>query len=131
MALIFPAALGVIFHFYGKPYSSIYSALLLLWSIGFVEWWRIRERILAMRSGTRGSFRVEKRRAQYVEGLPWWVRELRMASSVPVILLFITVLTALLTAIFIFEAFVTQLYTGPGHEYIVSPFLHLGPSRAF
>ena len=43
-----------------------------------------------------------------------------MVASVPVILLFAAVLAALLTAIFVFEAFVTHLYTGPGHKYIVS-----------
>jgi len=91
----------------------------VLWSVGFAEWWRVHERIIAMRNGTRGSFRVEKRRAQYIPGFPWWMHELRMAASIPVILLFVAVLTALLTGIFFFEAFVTRLYTGPGYQYIV------------
>ena len=117
-----PAVLGILFHLRGKLYSPVYSFLLVLWSIGFVEWWRVRERIIAMRNGTRGSFRVEKRRAQYHEGFPWWMREIRMATSVPVILLFIVVLLTLLTAIFVFEAFVTRLYTGPGHKFIVRSF---------
>jgi hypothetical protein len=43
-----------------------------------------------------------------------------MVASFPVILFFALVLAALLTSIFVFEAFVTQLYTGPGHKYIVS-----------
>jgi anoctamin-10 len=119
-ALVFPAILGVLFYFFGTPYSPLYSILLVLWSIGFVEWWRVTERIIAMRHGTRGSFRVEKRRARYIAGFSWWVRDIRMATCVPVILLFIAVLAALLTGIFAFEAFVTQLYTGPGHKYIVS-----------
>jgi hypothetical protein len=50
------------------------------------------------------------------------MRELRVLASVPVILLFAGILAALLTGIFVLEAFVTQLYTGPGHKYIVCPF---------
>lgn len=120
-ALIFPAVLGSIFYFFGQPYSLLYSTLLLLWSITFVEWWTIRERILSVRWGTRGSAKVEKMRASYQPGFPWWKRELRMVASIPVIFFFGVVLAALLTSIFVFEAFVTQLYTGPGHKYIVSP----------
>jgi hypothetical protein len=119
-ALVFPAVLGVLFFFFGTPYSPIYSILIVLWSIVFVEWWRIRERILSLRFGTRGSFRVEKRRARYIDGFPWWKHELRMIASLPVILVFAAVLVSILTGIFVFEAFVTQLYTGPGYKYIVS-----------
>ncbi|KAJ7483438.1 calcium-activated chloride channel-domain-containing protein [Mycena latifolia] len=117
-ALVFPAVLGVLFFLFGSPYSPIYSILIVLWSVVYVEWWRVRERILSLRFGTRGSFRVEKRRAQYIEGFPWWKRELRMIAGLPVILLFAAVLVSILTGIFVFEAFVTQLYTGPGHKYI-------------
>jgi anoctamin-10 len=106
-------------YLFGLPYSSLYSSALLLWSITFVEWWRIQQRILSVRWGTRGSFRVEKRRAQYTP-LAWWRRELRVLVSVPVILLFAAVLVALLTVIFVFEAFVTHLYKGPGVMFIVS-----------
>ncbi|KAK7031750.1 calcium-activated chloride channel-domain-containing protein [Favolaschia claudopus] len=117
-ALIFPAALGVLFYFFGSPYSPIYSILIVLWSIVFVEWWRVRERKLSLRFGTRGSFRVERRRARYVDGFPWWKHELRMIASLPVITVFAAVLVSILTGIFVFEAFVTTLYTGPGHKYI-------------
>lgn len=80
----------------------------------------MRERLISLRFGTRGSFRVEKRRAQYDPKFSWWKRELRMLASVPVILGFAALLFALMTGIFVFEAFVTQLYTGPGHKFIVS-----------
>ncbi|KAH9947024.1 DUF590-domain-containing protein [Amylocystis lapponica] len=116
--LVFISAAGVYFYFYGQPYSPVYSSILLLWSIVFVEAWRIKQRVLAVRWGTRGSFRVEKRRAQYVP-IPWWQRDLRMLANMPVIMLFAAVLAALLTGIFVFEAFVTHLYTGPGHRWIV------------
>ncbi|KAI0759326.1 DUF590-domain-containing protein [Irpex lacteus] len=116
--LIFISVVGVAFYFFGVPYSSVYSTILLGWSITFVEWWRIKQRVLAVRWGTRGSFRVEKRRAQY-QPISWWRRELRMLTSVPVILFFAAVLVSLLTGIFMFEAFVTHLYKGPGMKYLV------------
>jgi anoctamin-10 len=118
--LYFPAALGVATYWFGTPYSSTYSTLLVLWSITFTEWWRIQERILSIRWHTRGSFRVERHRAQFDEKVPRWRRDLRATASVPVILLFAGVLGTLLTSIFVFEAFITQLYTGPGQKYIVS-----------
>lgn len=116
--LIFISAAGAFFYFFALPYSTLYSSMLLVWSVTFVEWWRIKQRILSVRWGTRGSFRVEKRRAQY-RAITWWKRELRILSSFPVILLFAGVLTVLLTGIFVFEAFVTQLYKGPGVKLLV------------
>ncbi|TFK39576.1 calcium-activated chloride channel-domain-containing protein [Crucibulum laeve] len=116
--LLFPAGLGLVAYYFLPPYSPIYSLLLCLWSIFFVEWWRVRERILSLRFGTRGSFKVEKRRAQYKPGGAWWARELKVLASIPVIAVFAGVLVALLTGIFVFEAFVTQLYQGPGKQFI-------------
>ncbi|KAI0831862.1 DUF590-domain-containing protein [Trametes gibbosa] len=115
--LLFISGVGVYFYFFSLPYSTWYSSILLLWSVVFVEWWRIKQRILSVRWGTKGSFRVEKRRAQYVP-LSWWRKDLRMLASLPVIVLFASVLAVILTGIFIFEAFVTQLYTGPGNRLI-------------
>ena len=114
------AILGLAAYFFFPPYSPIYSILLSIWSIAFVEWWRIHERILSLRCGTRGSFRVEKRRVQYKPGMSWWVGELRVLASIPIIILFGGLLSALLTMIFVFEAFVTELYQGPGKQLIVS-----------
>jgi hypothetical protein len=118
--MVFIAVVGLITHYFGHAYSIIYSSLLFVWSIFFVEYWRIRERLYSVAWGSLGSVRVENHRPSYIEGTRWWKRELKILVSVPVIALFASVLAVLLTAIFIFEAFVTTLYTGPGHEYIVS-----------
>ncbi|GBE86287.1 DUF590-domain-containing protein [Sparassis latifolia] len=115
--LLFISAAGVYYYFWGVPYSPVYSSILLLWSITFVESWRIKQRVLSVRWGTNGSFRVEKRRAQAVPKR-WWQKDFKMLASMPVIFLFAAVLGVLLTVVFVFEAFVTQLYTGPGHRYI-------------
>lgn len=148
--LVGPAAFGVTAHFLFPAYSPVYSVLISLWSIAFVEWWRVKERKLSLRFGTRGSFKVERRRTQYKHGNPWWHREVRVLASIPVIFFFAGLLSAILTANFIFEAFVTQLYQGPGKQLIVRvrefnvlsltnllidllshhPFHHLCPSSA-
>jgi hypothetical protein len=122
--------LGAIFYLLKSSYSPVYSIILLLWSITFVEWWIIRERILSVRWGTQGSFKVEKHRADYIPGSPWWKKEMRMVASIPVIILFASVLAGLLTAIFLFEAFVAELYTGPGHKYIVGVFFFFAQSSS-
>lgn len=79
----------------------------------------MKERKLSLRFGTQGSFKVERRRTQYKHGMPWWSRELRVLASIPVIVIFAGLLSAILTSIFLFEAFVTQLYQGPGKQLIV------------
>ncbi|EPQ56716.1 DUF590-domain-containing protein [Gloeophyllum trabeum ATCC 11539] len=117
-SLLIPSALGIAFYYLGTPYSPAYSILVLLYSVTFVEYWRVHERMLSVRWGTRGSFRVEKRRADYKPGFAWWRRELRTLASVPVIACFAGVLALLLTAMFVFEAFVTQLWSGPGQKWI-------------
>lgn len=116
-----------------KPYAGPYSFMLVLWSLIFVEAWRVRERILAVHWRTRGAFRVERRRVvpgdrnaqenaeigERETKIAWWNRDLRILASLPVVLFFASILAALLTAIFILEAFVTQLYTGPGNQFVV------------
>ncbi|KAH6916436.1 calcium-activated chloride channel-domain-containing protein [Coprinopsis sp. MPI-PUGE-AT-0042] len=116
--LAFPAALGVFAHYFLLPFSPAYSILIALWATFFIEWWRVREQTLGLRFGTRNSFRVEKRRAQYKPGLSWWQREFRMLLTVPVIVAFGATLVAILTATFVFEAFITHLYQGPGQQLI-------------
>ncbi|KAG8732544.1 hypothetical protein FRC11_012745 [Ceratobasidium sp. 423] len=134
-ALFVPATLGLIAWVLKTPYHPLYSLSLSLWAITTVDIWRVRERALSVRWGTHGITRVERRRVEFIATstqdqsddniaadadvlFPWWKREFRMALSVPVIGLFGVLLGALLTAIFLFEAFVTQLYNGPGKNYI-------------
>ena len=134
-SLFVPAALGVATWLLKAAYHPLYSLGLSVWAIATVNIWRVRERALAVRWGSFGVNKVERRRVEFSSPtnftnfndddladadslFPWWKRELRMAISVPVIGIFGALLGALLTAIFLFEAFVTQLYTGPGKEYL-------------
>lgn len=125
-ALIFPSLVGIAFWRFDKPYNPLYSIIVVLWSVVFVEWWRIRERKLSIRWGTRGAAKVERIRVEFRpakqtsddddDTFPWWKREVRVLTSLPVIAAAAVILAALLTGIFILEAFATQLYTGPGHQ---------------
>ena len=103
-------------HVDGKTYLSAYCIQLAM-TDGSCS---CRERIHSASWGCLGSVRVEHHRPRYVEGDVWWKRELKVLVSVPVIVLFASLLAILLTAIFVLEAFVTDLYTGPGHRYMVS-----------
>jgi hypothetical protein len=125
--LIFISVAGLVTYYFGHSYSITYSSLLFLWSVFFVEYWRIRERLYAAAWCSLGSVYVEKHRPRYIEGHRWWMRELKILFSVPVIILFASVLAVLLTAIFVFEAFVATLYTGPGHQYIVRQSFYMIP----
>lgn len=122
-----PTVTGVASFLIGRPYDAIFSLSVVLWSIVFVEWWRIREVILSVRWGALGAFKVEKRRPEFrgdkrtssysEDSFPWWKRETRILLSIPVILTYAAVLVLVLTALFVFEAFVTHLYTGPGARF--------------
>lgn len=129
--LIFISVAGLLNYYFGHAYSIVYSSLLFLWSVVFVEYWRIRERLYAVAWCSLGSVRVEKHRPTYIEGHRWWKRELKILFSVPVITLFASVLAVLLTAIFVIEAFVTALYTGPGHQYIVRQSFDMIPDTPY
>lgn len=125
-SLTFISAIGVLFHFFGSAYSPMYAILLLLWSTSFVEYWKVCERKISVRWGTHGAFRVETHRHEFnPDDLNdvWWKIELkrflRITASIPVIIVFVAFLTVILTGLFVFEAFITQLYTGPGKQYIV------------
>lgn len=75
-----------------------------------------------MKWGMKGVESEEKWRVQSsaaARGRVWWKRDLRVLAGVPVLLLCATLLFGVLTSLFVFEAFVTALYDGPGSQYIV------------
>ena len=127
-SLNFISVIGALFYFYDcEPYSPYYSLLLLLWSTFFVEYWSVCERKIAVRWSTKGVFQVEQEKYHDVKKEKygsWWkkdlVKMLRAAASISVLLVFMLVLTVLLTVIFILEAFIPILYTGPGSQFVVS-----------
>lgn len=121
------ALMGFIFWAAGLPYHAIYSLTLVIWSCFFVESWRMKEKKLAVRWGTSGLHKVASRRTGFrprvirtdpvtgdrEEVFEWWRREIRSICSIPVMLIFASLLGLTLTSMFTIEVFVTKLYTGP------------------
>lgn len=108
-------------------FSPLYSIAIVLWSILFVEWWKIKERKLAVRWGTykaslatpRAQFKGVETKLDPVSGekinhQPWHITELRVLSSVPVVLAFAAILVAVICGVFTTEVLLTEVYDGPG-----------------
>ncbi|EPQ26758.1 uncharacterized protein PFL1_05737 [Pseudozyma flocculosa PF-1] len=123
-----PLALwGTAFWAFGRPYSPLYSFGLVAWACLTVEMWRMKERKLSVRWGTVGVDRVERRRDDFQprtkrvdpatgeqeEVFEWWRRELRVVATLPVMLVFASLLAATMTLMFVVEIFVGHLYHGP------------------
>ncbi|OCF60137.1 hypothetical protein L486_02817 [Kwoniella mangroviensis CBS 10435] len=119
-------------------YPPIYAFLLSIYSTAFVAIWRIKERRLAVRWGTRGceSVAVGRLRPEYVANLGLDKREnkedavdlvqagndikrdIKVTASVPIIIACGVGLGVVLLGIFMLEAFVGQAYDGFGKEVV-------------
>lgn len=114
-ALAFPAFVGLSAWLGGHYFSRLYSFCLVVWSIVFVESWKIRERKLSVRWGTMGishdtadlrpGFKPEEIitspiTGQKVAHSPWWKREGRMLAGVPALFGFAAGLSILICCIF-------------------------------
>ncbi|WVR03117.1 hypothetical protein IAU60_000107 [Kwoniella sp. DSM 27419] len=118
-------------------YPPLYAFLLSLYATTFVAIWRVKERKLAVRWGTRGceSVAVGRLRPEYVANLGLdnspsesavsavqqgndSKRDLKIAVSVPVIIACGVGLGVVLLGIFMLEAFVGQAYEGVGKEIV-------------
>ena len=105
-----------------------------------MAYWRVRERKLAVQWGTRGceSVAVGRLRPEYVANLSSsqqgagadqvnavhagdeTKRDVKMAASIPVIVICGVALGTLLMGIFVLEAFVGQVCEGLGKQVVVS-----------
>ncbi|CED84280.1 Protein required for meiotic chromosome segregation [Phaffia rhodozyma] len=116
------AALSIPTFFIRGPYSSIYGSIASLWGLFFVEFWRIEERTLSYSYGTHDIQRRPRLRAISTASAPeekWWKRDGKLlAVSWPALGLCAIFLVSVLTALFIFEAFIASLYNGPFKQYI-------------
>lgn len=132
-ALVFPAGVGLLFWLAGWAYSAVYGVAICAWSTIFVERWRLKERELAVEWGTYGVHKVEVQRAEFkgdrtvvdrVTGVeqdvfPWYRTLGRQLATIPVLLVFATVLAALISVIYAIETIVGEVYSGPGKRYLV------------
>jgi anoctamin-10 len=118
-ALAFPAFVGLSTWLGGHYFSKLYSFTLVVWSILFVESWRIQERKLSVRWGTYGiskddvslrpgfkteGFVTSPITGQQVPYSPWWLRESRMLAGIPAVLGFAVGLAVVICCIFSVES---------------------------
>lgn len=128
VALAVPAVVGSLYWISGVSYSPLYSALLVGWSIVFVESWKLKEKELAVRWGTYGMEEVPETRQGYQkveEEEAWWATFGRQLSTIPVVLAFAAGMGLLISSIYVIETLIGEIYAGAGKKYLVSSSLSL------
>lgn len=131
-SLIPMAVTGFIFWLSGLANHHMYACLVVLWAIVFVEFWRIRERMLAVRWGMTGVSSVSERNSHFTprtkslspitgieeEVFENWRRDVRYLLCIPVTILFLVFLVCTMAAIFLFQVVVDEVYDGPAKSFV-------------
>ena len=131
-SLVPMAVTGFIFWLSGLANHHMYACLVVLWAIAFVEYWHIRERMLAVRWGMTGVSSVSERNSHFTprtkslspitgmeeEVFENWRRDVRFLLCVPVTILFLVFLVSTMAAIFLFQVVVDEVYDGPAKSLV-------------
>ena len=131
-SLVPMAVTGFIFWLSGLANHHMYACLVVLWAIAFVEFWHIRERMLAVRWGMTGVSSVSERNSHFTprtkslspitgmeeEVFENWRRDVRFLLCVPVTILFLVFLVSTMAAIFLFQVVVDEVYDGPAKSLV-------------
>lgn len=131
-SLVPMAVTGFIFWLSGLANHHMYACLVVLWAIAFVEYWHIRERMLAVRWGMAGVSSVSERNGHFTprtkslspitgmeeEVFENWRRDVRFLLCVPVTILFLVFLVSTMAAIFLFQVVVDEVYDGPAKSLV-------------
>jgi len=126
--LLYPSAGGFVAWMFLGSFSPIYATLACFWCVVFVEWWKHRERDLALRWGVAGVSSIEKKRHEFrgtteVEdlatgekmlGFPSSQRLQRQLLQFPFAIFAVAVLGSLIVSAFAIEIFINEVYDGPG-----------------
>ena len=131
-SLVPMAVTGFIFWLSGLANHHMYACLVVLWAIAFVEYWHIRERMLAVRWGMTGVSSVSERNSHFTprtkslspitgmeeEVFENWRRDVRHMLCIPVTILFLVLLVSTMAAIFLFQVVVDEVYDGPAKSLV-------------
>jgi len=131
-SLVPMAVTGFIFWLSGLANHHMYACLVVLWAIAFVEFWHIRERMLAVRWGMTGVSSVSERNSHFTprtkslspitgmeeEVFENWRHDVRSLLCVPVTILFLVFLVSTMAAIFLFQVVVDEVYDGPAKSLV-------------
>ncbi|TIA88588.1 hypothetical protein E3P99_02520 [Wallemia hederae] len=118
-SLTLPALLGLWCWWRHGAFSTAYAVGISIYATAFVEYWRVQEQVLAVEWGVDGVSAVSEASkggagagAEKNKTSPWYIRESKVLLSIPILALFACLLAALLTSIFLVEAFGIHFYTG-------------------
>lgn len=132
--LTFPAVLGVLCWLYYGSYSIGFALVNCLWSVVFVEYWKLKETDLSIRWGVKGVGVLKATRMEFVwdkeviDPLTGELRKvfssrkqvLRQMLQIPFGILAGVVLGLLVVATFAMEVLISEVYQGPFKTYLVS-----------
>lgn len=122
--LIVPAACGILFWLFSTPYSVAFGAIICIWSITFVEWWKRQELELSIRWDVKGVGALKVNRVQYtwekeetdpITGevkkiFPAHKRLLRQLLFLPLAAVSGVALSTVLVVTFLIEAMLSDVY---------------------
>ena len=132
--LTFPAIFGFCCWVLLGKYSPIYAIVNGLWCIIFTEYWKKQETDLAVQWGVRGVSKIQRQRAAFkydrevkdpVTGEQIKVfspvkRLARQLLQVPFAIAASLALGSLIAGCFAIEIFISEVYSGPFKNYLVS-----------
>ncbi|KAG6068453.1 hypothetical protein E4U32_000606 [Claviceps aff. humidiphila group G2b] len=131
--LAFPSAMGFAAWMLLGQFSSVYALGCGLWSVIFLEYWKKKEVDLAVQWGVRGVSAIQLPRPEFewdyeaedvVTGEPVKVYSYKkrfqtQLLQIPFAIACIVVLGGLVVIANSLEIFITQVYDGPGKQYLV------------
>ncbi|QKX62692.1 uncharacterized protein TRUGW13939_09853 [Talaromyces rugulosus] len=130
--LTFPAVLGVLCWLYYGSYSIAFALVNCIWSVVFVEYWKLKETDLSIRWGVKGVGVLKATRMEFVwdkeviDPLTGELRKvfssrkqvLRQMLQIPFGILAGVVLGLLVVATFAMEVLISEMYQGPFKTYL-------------
>ncbi|KAG5980474.1 hypothetical protein E4U55_003987 [Claviceps digitariae] len=131
--LVFPSAMGFAAWMLLGQFSSIYALGCGLWSVIFLEYWKKKEVDLAVQWGVRGVSAIQLPRPEFqwdyeaedtvtgepIKVYPYKKRLQTQLLQIPFAIACIIVLGGLVVVANSLEIFITQVYDGPGKQYLV------------
>ncbi|KAH8802805.1 plasma membrane stress response protein-like protein [Xylogone sp. PMI_703] len=131
--LSFPAIFGFSTWVLFGYYSTIYSVVIGLWTIIFIEYWKKKEVDLAVQWGVHGVSRIQHKRPGFkhetmvtdvvtgekVKFYSPFKRLQRQLLQIPFAICAAMVLGSLIAVCFAIEIFISEIYTGPFKTYLV------------
>lgn len=134
--LTFPAGFGFCAWVLLGQFSAIYSIVIGLWSVIFVEYWKKQQADLAVQWGVRGVSKIQRKRPGFRHESeikdPITGEEVKIYSpvkrlsrqllQVPFALAAALLLGTLIATCFGIEIFISEVYDGPFKAYLVCKF---------